>query len=137
MAYRSMQRSQCESDCPPMSLYMHSWLLAPHYHVHYSSSIIINQCVHVVFNLVFFWFVVNQAFVLCACSFERIVAMDTFVGCVDSNWSPSSEANTMSKRNQDSQQTDAAAVVPTCMNWSVEEVADWVESLGFPQYRVR
>ena len=26
--------------------------------------------------------------------------------------------------------------VPPCVNWSVEEVADWVQSLGFPQYRV-
>ena len=34
-------------------------------------------------------------------------------------------------------QAHAEAVVPQCMNWSVEEVADWMESLGFPQYRVR
>ncbi len=27
--------------------------------------------------------------------------------------------------------------VPQCLEWTVEEVADWVESLGFRQYRVR
>ena len=36
-----------------------------------------------------------------------------------------------------SAQADTEAAVPQCMNWSVEEVSDWVQSLGFPQYRVR
>lgn len=26
---------------------------------------------------------------------------------------------------------------PTCLGWKIEDVADWVEFLGFPQYRVR
>lgn len=26
---------------------------------------------------------------------------------------------------------------PTCLSWSIEDVADWVEFLGFEQYRVR
>ena len=26
---------------------------------------------------------------------------------------------------------------PTCLNWKIEDVADWVEFLGFPQDRVR
>ena len=44
-----------------------------------------------------------------------------------------------SRRTSGSSQLQAHAetVVPQCMNWSVEEVADWMESLGFPQYRVR
>ena len=29
-----------------------------------------------------------------------------------------------------------AAVVPACLDWSVEKVGDWIESIGFPQYRV-
>ena len=44
----------------------------------------------------------------------------------------------MSKGIRGSEQVHAAAAsVPSCVNWSVEEVADWVQSLGFPQYRVR
>lgn len=30
----------------------------------------------------------------------------------------------------------ARSLVPQCIQWSVEQVADWVEGLGFPQYRV-
>ena len=26
--------------------------------------------------------------------------------------------------------------VPSCLTWSYEEVADWIEELGFPYYRV-
>ena len=26
---------------------------------------------------------------------------------------------------------------PTCLSWKIEDVADWLEFLGFPQYRVR
>lgn len=26
---------------------------------------------------------------------------------------------------------------PECLKWSVEDVADWIEYLGFEQYRVR
>ena len=26
---------------------------------------------------------------------------------------------------------------PSCLSWSIEDVADWVEFLGFKQYRVR
>jgi len=26
---------------------------------------------------------------------------------------------------------------PVCLKWSVEDVADWIEYLGFEQYRVR
>ena len=26
--------------------------------------------------------------------------------------------------------------VPPCLYWSIEQVADWVEQLGFPHYRV-
>lgn len=82
-----------------------------------------------------FCFVVDQAFDLLRMLIQtnRYRGYRLSVG-VDSNWSPPSEA--MSKRNRESQ-ADAAAVVPTYINWSVEEVADWVESLGFPQYRVR
>ena len=29
------------------------------------------------------------------------------------------------------------SAVPQCLQWTVEEVADWVESLGFKDYRVR
>ncbi len=25
---------------------------------------------------------------------------------------------------------------PECINWSVEEVAEWIESLGFEEYKV-
>jgi len=27
--------------------------------------------------------------------------------------------------------------VPACLSWTLEDVADWVESIGFPLYRVR
>lgn len=26
---------------------------------------------------------------------------------------------------------------PSCLTWNIEDVADWVEFLGFKQYRVR
>ena len=26
--------------------------------------------------------------------------------------------------------------VPPCLYWTVEQVADWIEELGFPYYRV-
>ena len=26
--------------------------------------------------------------------------------------------------------------VPPCLYWTVDQVADWVENLGFPYYRV-
>ena len=26
--------------------------------------------------------------------------------------------------------------IPLCLYWSVEEVAEWIEYLGFPQYKV-
>lgn len=26
-------------------------------------------------------------------------------------------------------------LVPTCIHWSVSDVANWIEELGFPQYR--
>lgn len=26
---------------------------------------------------------------------------------------------------------------PSCLNWKIDDVADWVEFLGFEQYRVR
>ena len=26
--------------------------------------------------------------------------------------------------------------VPRCINWTVEEVADWIENIGFKEYRV-
>lgn len=28
------------------------------------------------------------------------------------------------------------AAVPRCLEWTVDEVADWMEGLGFGQYRV-
>lgn len=30
----------------------------------------------------------------------------------------------------------AKAVTPPYMDWNMEEVADWIQSLGFPQYKV-
>lgn len=27
--------------------------------------------------------------------------------------------------------------VPPCLYWNVEQVADWIEDIGFPDYRVR
>ena len=26
-------------------------------------------------------------------------------------------------------------LVPTCIHWTIEDVANWVEEIGFPQYR--
>jgi hypothetical protein len=26
--------------------------------------------------------------------------------------------------------------VPACLYWSVDQVADWIEELGFPNYKV-
>ena len=27
--------------------------------------------------------------------------------------------------------------IPACLEWTVEDVAEWIEYLGFPQYKVR
>ena len=42
----------------------------------------------------------------------------------------------MSSSGEDGVRLEEAAVVPACLDWSVEEVGDWIESIGFPQYRV-
>ena len=26
-------------------------------------------------------------------------------------------------------------LVPTCIHWSLEDVGNWIEEIGFPQYR--
>ena len=36
-----------------------------------------------------------------------------------------------------SSQHSERLIVPQCLQWTVEEVADWIEALGFQQYRVR
>ena len=32
--------------------------------------------------------------------------------------------------------TDQEEAVPVCLSWSVDDVADWIERLGYKQYRV-
>ena len=32
--------------------------------------------------------------------------------------------------------SEELGAVPACLDWSVEEVGDWIETIGFPQYRV-
>ncbi len=31
---------------------------------------------------------------------------------------------------------DSSASEPQCINWSVEKVSEWIESLGFKEYKV-
>jgi len=26
-------------------------------------------------------------------------------------------------------------LVPTCIHWTIEDVSNWIEEIGFPQYR--
>ena len=30
---------------------------------------------------------------------------------------------------------EADLLVPTCIHWTTEDVANWIEEIGFPQYR--
>ena len=31
--------------------------------------------------------------------------------------------------------TESDLLVPTCIHWTTEDVANWIEEIGFPQYR--
>lgn len=33
-------------------------------------------------------------------------------------------------------QDPAVGLPPACLEWSIEDVGEWVESLGFPEYKV-
>ena len=35
-----------------------------------------------------------------------------------------------------SKSSDESQNVPQCIHWSTEEVADWIENLGFKEYKV-
>ncbi len=41
----------------------------------------------------------------------------------------------LSRTGEDSS-ASASASEPQCINWSVEKVAEWIESLGFKEYKV-
>ncbi len=40
---------------------------------------------------------------------------------------------TVAKRRAES---ELDGQVPKCVRWTAEEVADWIQSLGYPQYKV-
>lgn len=35
------------------------------------------------------------------------------------------------------EEESASPHLPVCMNWTKEEVSEWIASLGFPQYKVK
>ena len=37
----------------------------------------------------------------------------------------------------DSHSSAETLILPCCLTWSVDEVGDWIESIGYPLYRVR
>lgn len=47
------------------------------------------------------------------------------------------EEQTEQEENDNNEKTDESDVLPDCLNWNCDEVADWIEQLGFPYYRVR
>ena len=40
------------------------------------------------------------------------------------------------QRDEDNAVTPSVDRAPACTDWSVENVADWIESLGYKEYRV-
>lgn len=43
----------------------------------------------------------------------------------------------MARRVSRAVQSDIESKIPVSLYWNIEEVAEWVEELGFPQYVVR
>ncbi len=42
----------------------------------------------------------------------------------------------MASLSRTGEDSSASASEPQCINWSVEKVAEWIESLGFKEYKV-